>query len=139
MRRRNIGFTVQVERRICRLKREVRFDTQDLRNRWLGELDDLFSLATSIAKGEISQQKVGDEMQSITLKEQQMWAHVAANIGSVMSNMSNGYDGRQIDKDLDRLEEMLKKNEELHPEVGGGQSSIASRAEAGNGEGNTQT
>jgi hypothetical protein len=139
MRRRNIGFTVQVERRICRLKREVRFDTQDLRNKWLGELDDLFSLATSIAKGEVSQQKVGDEMKPITLKERQMWAHIAANIGAVMSNMSNGYDERQIDKDLDKLEEMLKKNEELHPEVvGGGQSSMVSRAEAGNGA-NTQT
>jgi hypothetical protein len=139
MRRRpSRSFATHVERRICRLQRLVRFDTQDLRNRWLGELDDLFSLATSIAKGEVSQQKVGDKMQYISPKERQMWAHLAANIGMVMSNMSKGYDERQIDKDLDKLEEMLQETEKLHPEVAA-KTSPQLQTEAGNTDSNKES
>jgi len=36
-----------------------------------------------------------------------MWANVAANIGNVMGNLSRTYDERQIDKDLDELEQLL--------------------------------
>jgi hypothetical protein len=78
-----------------------------LRNRWIGELDELFSMATSIAKGKVTQQQVGDKAQVITPKERQMWAQVAANIGMVMGNLSKRYDERQIDEDLDELERLL--------------------------------
>jgi len=105
--RRKSGFSVQVYRRICHLQRDVKVDTQDLRNRWIGELDELFSMATSIAKGKVTQQQFGDKVQPITPKERQMWAQVAANIGMVMGNLSKRYDERQIDEDLDELERLL--------------------------------
>jgi len=103
------GFTRQVQRRIFQLKETVKLDTLEMRNKLITELNDLFDIATSIAKGKISQQQVGDKMQAITPKERQMYAQVAANIGMVMGNLSKAYDERQIDKDLDKLEEMLKK------------------------------
>ena len=125
MRRRNVGFTVQVERRICRLQRAVRVDTQDLRNRWIGELDELFGMATSIAKGNVSQQQVGDKFQPITPKERQMWAQVAANIGMVMGNLSKGYDERQIDKDLDEMERMMGEIKKMNCSTDGTKDSEA--------------
>ena len=96
-RRRSSGFAFHVERRICHLQRRFKVDTQSLRNRWITELDDLFGVATSIAKGKVTQQQVGDKLQSITVKERQMWAQAAANIGAVMGNLSKGYDEVQID------------------------------------------
>lgn len=105
--RRNLGFAIQVERRICRLQLAVRLDTMGMRNKWINELDKLFDTATSIAKGEISQQQNGDKLQTIAPKERQMWAQIAANIGAVMGNLTKAYDERQIDKDLDELERLL--------------------------------
>ena len=101
------GVTVQVYRRICHIQREVKVDTQDLRDRWLGELDELFGMATSIAKGKVTQQQVGDKVQAITPKERQMWAQIAANIGMVMGNLSERFDERQVDRDLDELDRFL--------------------------------
>ena len=105
--RRDSGFTVQVERRICRLQQTVRVDTQGLRNKWISELDDLFDMATSIAKGKVGQQQVGDKLQSITPKERQMWAQVSANIGLVMGNLAKGFDEIQLDQDLAELEKLM--------------------------------
>jgi hypothetical protein len=136
--RRIPGFTVQVERRICRLQRTAKVDTQDLRNRWIGELDDLFGMATSIAKGNVSQQQVGDKLQFITPKERQMWAQVAANIGMVMGNLSKGYDERQFDEDLDEMERLMGEIKKLHAEAAG-QAGPASQIGAGNTDGNTES
>jgi hypothetical protein len=78
-----------------------------MRNKWINELDELFDTATSIAKGEISQQQNGDKLQTIAPKERQMWAQIAANIGAVMGNLTKAYDERQIDEDLEELERLL--------------------------------
>lgn len=140
MREHNVGFTFQVERRICRLQHAVRVDTQDLRNKWISELDELFEMATSIAKGNVSQQQVGDKLQSITPKERQMWAQVAANIGMVMGNLSKGFDERQVDKDLDELERLLEETKKLNAEAAAaGQASMASQAPTSNTDGNKES
>lgn len=47
-----------------------------------------FDYAASIAKGDVTQHQVGDKMQSITLKERQMWAQIAAKIGLIGVNLS---------------------------------------------------
>jgi hypothetical protein len=115
--RRNPGFTFQVEARICQLHQTAKFDTQGLRNKWISELDDLFDMATSIAKGKVSQQQVGDKLQSITPKERQMWAQVSANIGSVMGNLAKGYDETKFDEDLAELERLMDKIKKLRGET----------------------
>lgn len=105
--RRNPGFTVQVERRICHLQKTVKVDTQGLRNKWISELDELFDIATLIAKGKVAQQQVGDKLQSITPKERQMWAQVSANIGMVMGNLAKGFDDTKFNEDLAELERQI--------------------------------
>ena len=134
--KRNAGFSVQVERRICRLQRTAKVDTQDLRDKWIGELDELFGVATSIAKGNVSQQQVGDKLQFITPKERQMWAQVAANIGMVMGNLSKGYDERQFDKDLDEMEQLMAEIKKMHG--GNDEKDSAEEAKSTNSDDKTQ-
>jgi hypothetical protein len=85
-----------------------------MRNKWIRELDDLFDTATSIAKGKISQQQVGDKLQTITPKERQMWTQLAANICMVMGNLTKACDERQIDEDLDELEKAIRELNATH-------------------------
>jgi hypothetical protein len=103
------SFARHVERRIFRLHQAVRLDTVEIRNKWITELDNLFDMATSIAKGEITQQEVDGKMQTITPKERQMWAQLAANIANAMGNLTKAYHEEQIDKDLDKLESYMEE------------------------------
>lgn len=91
------------------MQKTFSLDTMEMRNKWINELNDLFDMATAIAKGEINQQKIGDKTQTIAPKERQTWAKIAANIGAVMGNLTEAYDGRLIDKELDEMEELLAK------------------------------
>jgi DNA-binding protein YbaB len=76
------------------------------------QLEQLFDTASAIARGQIRWQRVGGKKQSITLKQRQMWARVAAYIAQVMNTISNGIDERQIDKDLDMLEKLVNEASE---------------------------
>ena len=60
-----------------------------------------------IASGQMKWQRVEGEKRPITLKQRQMWAHVAAYIGQIMGNLANGYDERQVDEDLAELERLV--------------------------------
>jgi hypothetical protein len=85
----------------------VKYDTQQLRVRTIERLDRLFSLATSIAKGNVTFQRVNGKEEPITLKQRQMWAHVAAHVALVMGNLAKGYDERQFNEDLAKLEQLV--------------------------------
>jgi len=52
------GYTILVQRRIFQLQRSVQLNTQQLRVRTINRLENLFTLATSIAKGEVKFQSV---------------------------------------------------------------------------------
>jgi len=114
--RRNPGFIVHVESRICRFGQTVRVDTQGLRDKWIGELDQLFGMATSIAKGKVGQLQVGDHLQFITPKERQMWTQVSANIGVAMGNLAKGYDETQFNEDIARLERLIDEIKKIQEE-----------------------
>lgn len=135
------GFTFQVEARICRLHQTAKFNTQGFRNKWISErnkwiseLDDLFEMATSIAKGKVGQQQVGDKLQFITPKERQMWAQVAANIGMVMGNLSKGYDERQFDEDLDEMEQLMNEIKKMHGDAEGAKDSAEEEKSPNSGD-----
>ncbi len=113
----NPGFTVQVERRIFRLRQTAGVDTQSLRTEWIGQLDVLFKLATSIAKGKDNRQEVGDKIENVTPKERQMWAHVAAHVALVMGNLAKGLDERQFDEDLTEMERLVDEIKKLQDQT----------------------
>ena len=111
--RRRQAFVAQVERRISILRETAGLDTQFFRNKWIVRLDSLFSIATSIARGEVRRQQVADRLQYITPKERQMWANVAAHIAEVMGNLSKGYDERRFNEDLAELERQVDEIKKL--------------------------
>ena len=78
-----------------------------MRTRTIERLDQLFAFATQIASGQMKWQRVDGKKQPITLKQRQMWAHVAAYIAQIMGNLANGYDERQMDEDLAELERLV--------------------------------
>ena len=125
--RHNHSFVQLVERRISQLHRRVKLDTNEMRNRWITELESLFDMATPIAKGEISQGS--DKLEATTPKERQMWAQTAANIATVMGNLSKTYDERQTDEDLDRLESYMIEIEAKREKEAEANSTVTSTTE----------
>jgi len=105
--RARVPYNVLVARRISQLRRRVKLDTQRLRTKTIERLDQLFAFATQIASGQMKWQRVAGKKLPITLKQRQMWAHVAAYIGQIMGNLANGYDERQMDEDLAELERLV--------------------------------
>ncbi len=110
------SYTVLVERRIFFLHREVDYNTQQLRKRTMDQLEALFTLASSIAKGEPVEQKIGEDEKPIHLQQRQMWGHVAAHVALAMGNLAKGFDERQFNEDLAKLERLVDEIGEFQTE-----------------------
>jgi hypothetical protein len=102
-----LGFNDAVTRRIFKLRRTVKLDSQKLRLKTVKQLEELFNIASAIARGDVKSQRVDGKEVLISLKQRQMWARVAASIAQTMSNMLKGFDERQIDEDLATLENLI--------------------------------
>jgi len=72
-------------------------------------LDLLFAFATKFASGEIERVRENGKEKVVTMKQRQMWAHVAAYVGQIMGNLAKGYDERQMDGDLAELERLVNE------------------------------
>jgi hypothetical protein len=84
--------------RIKRLRSDVKLDTQKLRDQTIRHLQELFTLAKEQAQNT-----------SISLKQRQCWTRVAAYICQVINNIAVHFDERQIDLDLNKLEELINE------------------------------
>ena len=93
-----ISRNSMLKNRIQKLRAEVRVDTQKLRNQAIENLQELFTLAKEQAQN-----------QSVKLKERQSWARVAAYICQVINTIAVHFDERQIDLDLNKLEELINE------------------------------
>ena len=100
-----ISRNSMVIRRIAKLKKDVNIDTQRLRGKALKSLEELFNLATKMAKGQVK----GKKTKEITLKQRQIWARIAAYIAQIINSICAGFDERQINKDLDELERLVNE------------------------------
>ena len=98
-----------IVRRVVKLKRRIKIDTQQVRGKALENLEELFGLAVSLAKGEVKTQTENGDQLTITLKQRQMWARVAAYIAQIMNSLAKGFDEREIDVQLDELERLVNE------------------------------
>jgi hypothetical protein len=90
---------------MCRI---ARVDSQAIRTKLLEQLDALFNLAYSIAKGQVKRLRDDDGKEySITPQQQQKWARLAAYTAQVMQNVSKGFDEKEFQADLKKLEQMV--------------------------------
>lgn len=105
-----ISRKLMIIRRVSKLKKTVKIDTQRMRGKTLHRLEELFDLALSLAKGEVKTQtdKEG-KTEKVTLKQRQMWARVCAYIAQIMNSIASGFDEKQIDTQLDELERLVNE------------------------------
>ena len=101
---------MRVGLRLSKIRRILHIDTQRMRGRIIVQLEEVFHIASGYARGKISKvvDKDGKE-RPLTVAERQLWARIAAYTAQIINSIANGLDERQIDKDLDKLEEMLNK------------------------------
>jgi hypothetical protein len=96
-----------MRRRVAELKEEVKTDTQKIRLKTMKHLEELFNMASEMAKGEIQYQTENGKPQRITLSQRQRWARVAAYIAQIINGVATHFDERQIDEDLAKLERLI--------------------------------
>jgi hypothetical protein len=90
---------------MCRI---ARVDSQAIRAKLLRQLDALFQLAYSIAKGQVKQLRDDEGKEySVTPQQRQKWARLAAYTAQVMQNLSKGFDEKEFRMDLKKLERMV--------------------------------
>jgi hypothetical protein len=95
--------------RTTKLRQEIKLDTQQMRIKTLNNLQELFDLAATLAKGNIKTQTEGGETQTIKLKQRQNWTRIATYIAQIINSVAKGLDERQIDEDLTKLETMINE------------------------------
>lgn len=98
-----------MKRRISQLREELKIDTQELRGKALKKLEELFNLASTLAKGEFQTQTENGKQQKLTLSQRQKWARVAAYIAQIINGVATHFDERQIDEDLQKLEGLINE------------------------------
>jgi hypothetical protein len=96
-----------ISSRVARLREKVKVDTQRIRKTTLNRLEEIFNLAVSLAKADFKTQKVDGKKVKVTLKQRQIWARVAAYVAQVMNSIAAGFDERDIDVQLDKLERLV--------------------------------
>ncbi|MEM3697393.1 MAG: hypothetical protein QXQ94_07845 [Candidatus Bathyarchaeia archaeon] len=100
---------LMITRRIAELREEYQINTQQLRTKTIQNLQELFNIAASLAKGETKTQTSNGKTEKLTLKQRQMWARVATYIAQTINSISSTFDERQIDQDLAKLEQMINE------------------------------
>jgi hypothetical protein len=96
--------------RVTKIRRTFQVDTQHTRRKLLLQLEELFQIASNYARATVKY--VVDEkgkQRPLTIAERQNYAKIATYTAQIINSIAKGLDERQIDKDLDTLEAMLKK------------------------------
>ena len=91
--------------------RKITFvDTQAIRTKLLRQLEGLFDLPISRAKGKVRHlcNENGDE-NKVTFRVREKWARIAAYTGQVMGGLALGYGEKQLQTDLKKLEQMVNE------------------------------
>jgi ribosomal protein L17 len=93
-----ISRNSMLKNRVQKLRAEVKVDTQKLRNQAIEDLQELFTLAKEQAQDP-----------NVKLKQRQAWTRVATYICQVINTVAVRFDERQIDIDLNKLEELINE------------------------------
>ncbi len=105
-----LNIKIRVSRRICNSRRILSVDTQRTRKKLISELEAIFELSSMYARGRIKW-VTGDDGKPrlLTIIERQFYARIAAFTVEIINSVAKAIDERQIDADLDKLEQILNK------------------------------
>jgi hypothetical protein len=85
-------------------------DTQSIRAKLLRQLQSIFDLAISIAKGKVKHLRDDDGNEyKVTLKIREKWGRIAACAAQVMTSLTLGFDEKAFQTDLKKLEDMVEE------------------------------
>jgi hypothetical protein len=80
-------------------------DTQSIRAKLLNQLQGIFDMTVGIAKGKVKNFRDDKGVEhKVTLKQWEKWARIAAYAAQVMSGLTTGFDEKQFQTDLKKLE-----------------------------------
>jgi hypothetical protein len=119
---------IVVLNRIARIRRIAQSDTQKIRMKLLKNLEEIFNLASDIARGEIKYQMVDGQPVKITLKQREKWARVAAYVAQIINSLAKGFDERKIDIMLEEAERLIREAGSLAEEEDKGNTGAAEAA-----------
>ena len=106
----NLKSSERVALYLVKMRRVAHVDSQTIRAKLLRQLDALFNLAYSIAKGEVKRLRDDEGKEySVTPGQRQKWARLAAYTAQVMQNLSKGFDEKEFQTDLKKLERMVNE------------------------------
>jgi hypothetical protein len=72
-------------------------------------LKELFDMASSLARGDYKSQYENRKLEPVSIKERQKWVRVAAYTAQILNSVTDGFDERQIDRDLAELERLVNE------------------------------
>ena len=103
----------RVNLRVNKMRRIFHVDTQNTRRKLIVHLEELFEISSNYARGKFDhiRDETGKE-RLLTIAERQNYTKIATYTAQIINSVAKGLDERQIDKDLDTLEAMLKKTAE---------------------------
>ena len=90
-----------------KIRRIYRVDRQKICTKLFDELDALFNLAFSIAQGRVKRLRddEGNEYR-VSFPQRQKWAQLATVTAQVMQSLNQGFDEKEFQTDLHRLEKI---------------------------------
>lgn len=105
-----------VEHRISLLQREVESYARRLRSRALKSLEEIFKIASKVARGEIKHQRLGGKLVKITMPERQIWLKIAEEAAEAIKNLAENINEKEIQTSLKNIETLLKELTQLTAE-----------------------
>ena len=104
-----VSFNRFLSRRIETIRNEVKAETQRLRERTLNRLEEIFNVATKVAKGEIRHQRINGKMTPIRMDQRKRWVRVAEHIAKTMNSIPSNIDEKEIHAQLNELERLINE------------------------------
>ena len=104
-----VSINRYVSKRIETIKKEVKANTQRLRDKTLKNLEEIFTMAGKIARGKIGHQRIDGKMVPISLKQKRKWVRVAACVAQTMNKITSNIDEQEIYAQLNELERLINE------------------------------
>jgi len=98
-----------VSRRVEKARKEVEVSAQRIRKKTLKHLEDIFTMAARVARGEIKHQRINGKMVRITLNQRRRWLRIAEQAAKTIKTIANNIDEQEIYIQLDKLARLVNE------------------------------
>jgi len=104
-----ISINRYITRRIDIIRKDVEKDIQRLRKKTLRNLEEIFTMSSHVARGEIKHQRINRKMVPITLRQKRRWLLIAGQTALIIKNTATKFNEQEINLQLNKLEKQVQK------------------------------